>query len=488
MKISKILYVIVTGFFAISLNQKVFAWNEETHKNLSQYAAENSILELSQSNYMSKLGYENGINEKFLWNNKMQEIFKWIRDGAFFEDAGSKWDAIIGKARFNNHFHNPLKPWDSAGLSDLQSGESSLLWAQDSMKQSVSIGGDWSWRIIRDFFYKSLTSKTDAERQAYFAQTFSGLGHQMHLIQDAAQPAHVRNDAHPIDGAGWEEGLETWAKSKPGIVNSFASTPTLPQVALNINYDGYAPITQFIDTKQYIESFIPDTSLAWGLSEYTNSNFISDDTIFTENFGDDEHSFPYPRYSAQCYELFEENNKIAYLRKKSDGECGGEFIEHFAVAGPLFKYLDSIWDFQRLTLKLDTKVYSDYAQKLIPRAVGYSAGLLNYFFRGDMFMMSDFDLGYGYVIVNNTDEDVSGTFELWYDNINDGRVKITSWNFSLGNKSSGNNKSPNISFLKPTGAKEECKYIFVFRGQMGLEQDAACEIDTTREKMASRLG
>ena len=40
MKISKILYIIVTGFFAISLNQKVFAWNEETHKNLSQYAAE----------------------------------------------------------------------------------------------------------------------------------------------------------------------------------------------------------------------------------------------------------------------------------------------------------------------------------------------------------------------------------------------------------------------------------------------------------------
>ena len=136
----------------------------------------------------------------------------------------------------------------------------------------------------------------------------------------------------------------------------------------------------------------------------------------------------------------------------------------------------STWSFisyiQKLTLKLNTRVHSEYAEILIPRAVGYSAGLLNYFFRGDMFMKSDFDLGYGYVIVNNTDEDVSGTFELWYDNINDERVKITSWNFSLGKQSSGNNRSPNISFIKPTDAKEECKYIFVFRGQMGQEQDA----------------
>ena len=273
------------------------------------------------------------------------------------------------------------------------------------------------------------------------------------------------------------EGLETWAKSKPGIVNSFASTPTFPQVALNINYDSYAPITQFIDTKQYIGSLIPDTSLTWGLSEYTNSNFVSDDTIFTDNFSQsDEHYFPYPKYSAQCYEMFEEDFLIylkrLYLRKKSDNGCGGESIEHFAVASPFFKYLDFDSSIQKLALKLDTRVHSDYAALLIPRAVGYSAGLLNYFFRGDMFMMSDFDLGYGYVIVNNTDEDVSGTFELWYDNINDERVKITNWEFSLDKQSSGNNRSSNISFIKPTDAKEECKYIFVFRGQMGQEMDA----------------
>ncbi len=465
----KLILIIIVEIMILIENS--FAWNEDTHKNLSKIAADKSMLGLSD-NYLNKVGIENGLDEKFKWDGKTLKGKEWVEDGAFFEDAGSKWDAITGKARYANHFHNPLKPWDSAGLSDLQNGESSLLWAQDSTKQAVSIKGDWSWRTIRDFFYKSLTSTTDAERQVYFAQTFRGLGHQMHLVQDAAQPAHVRNDAHPMDGAGWEEGLETWAKNKPSIVNSFASSPMFPQVALNINYDDYAPITQFIDTKQYIGSLIPDTSLTWGLSEYTNSNFVSDDTIFTENFSQsDKHYFPFPRYSTSCYELYNENT-VTYLRKKSDNECGGDFVEHIAVTGPLFKYLDFDWNIQRLTLKLDTKVHSDYASLLIPRAVGYSAGLLNYFFRGDVYLMSDFELGYGYVIVNNMDEDMDGTFELWYDNMSDERVKITSWNFSLGNKSSGNNRSSNISFVKPTDAKEECKYIFVFRGQMGQEQDA----------------
>lgn len=31
---------------------------------------------------------------------------------------------------------------------------------------------------------------------------------------------------------------------------------------------------------------------------------------------------------------------------------------------------------------LDSRVYEDYAALLLPRAIGYSAGLLDYFFRG----------------------------------------------------------------------------------------------------------
>jgi hypothetical protein len=47
----------------------------------------------------------------------------------------------------------------------------------------------------KDFSGSTVAPNKD-KRDEYFAQTFRGLGHQMHLIQDASQPDHVRNDAH----------------------------------------------------------------------------------------------------------------------------------------------------------------------------------------------------------------------------------------------------------------------------------------------------
>ncbi len=98
-----------------------------------------------------------------------------------------------------------MKPWSQAGLNDIWTGESSLLWAQDGAYQQNFPDGDWSWQKIREYYYIALTGKDfsglgaapdKTKREEYFAQTFKGLGHQMHLIQDAAQPDHVRNDAH----------------------------------------------------------------------------------------------------------------------------------------------------------------------------------------------------------------------------------------------------------------------------------------------------
>jgi hypothetical protein len=81
----------------------------------------------------------------------------------------------------------------------------------DGNQQSV-IEGDWSWQQVRRVFYLALTAATDTGRQADFAQTFRGLGHQMHLVQDMSQPDHARDDAHPADGGGFTTGLETWTK------------------------------------------------------------------------------------------------------------------------------------------------------------------------------------------------------------------------------------------------------------------------------------
>jgi hypothetical protein len=472
-----VVYIISFLLFALIFCQNVYSWdNEVTHRDLSGYAAEISVLEKNEGDYLKNLGFENALDEYFLSGQIRNKVREWLREGAFLEDEASSSDTVTGRARYNNHFHNPLKPWSAAGLSDLQNGESSIMWAQDSVDQEGSSGGDWSWRKVRLCYYDALTAKTESDRQAFFAGTFEGLGYQMHLIQDMSVPAHVRNDAHPEDallgGLKIDWYLESWAKKNYITIDSFALFPAIPNVSLDVSRNGLAPITQFVDSEQY-DGSMPSTSLTWGLAEYTNANFVSDDTIFTEDRDiNDKHYFPYPRFDSNSYEIYEVEHspvtKRIYLRKKGDGESA----EHFATAGPLLKFLSFDPVLQKDELKLDRMIYKDYSEKLIPRAVGYSAALIDYFFRGDIDLVPDDAKGSGYVIVNNTKEDMNGTFELWYDDNNEERNKVWSDSVSIGNKNSNDNKSANIDFEPPADAKERNIYTLVFRGEMGSEEDA----------------
>jgi hypothetical protein len=495
-KIKAIIMILFICFFFVS--NRLEAWdNEQTHPDLSRIAAWNSVL--GAQDYLKNIGFTKGLDETV--NGK--KIIKWLQAGAELEDAGSLLDIVTNKGRFNNHFHNPLKSWSSAGLNDYLIvpnpfppftpiiypvyGESSLLWAQDGTKQESFPGGDWSWKKIREHYYTALTGRdfigaevalNKEKRDEYFAMTFRGLGHQIHLIQDASVPAHVRNDAHPLDSL--IGGFEAWAKANPSIINSFASNSIFPNVSLNVSYSGLVPITHLIDTEQYNEGVIPDTSLTWGISEYTNSNFVSDDTIFTEKFSQgDPHYFPYPKYNTQCYETFEvdiqPNKKQTYLKKKDN--CQGEPVEHFVTVGPLFKYLNFNWNIQRLTLKLDAATHKDYASKLIPRAVGYSAGLLDYFFRGQLDIIPAQN---GLKVKNISTETMSsytdssgatiGSISIYYDDFNYDRHLLAS--YELSNPLAPNEETTVISFTPPSDNIASGKYIVIFRGKLGNEEEA----------------
>lgn len=260
-------------------------------------------------------------------------------------------------------------------------------------------------------FYTALTGKdfTDtvvapdkAKRDEYFARTFKGLGHQMHLIQDAAQPDHVRNDAHPEDAIFGKNILngsryfETWAKEEDKSINSYAANPILPGVSLNLSYNNLVPITQFIDTDQY-NGMNPTTSLTQGISEYANANFFSGDTIFaSERYStSDRHYFPYPKRSSTDLQSFIAGTKPPetitdvdgntdtgiWISKLSDGEAVGHLVRTSSLTKIVYNLFGEGALFYS-TFYRDEKCHEDYAQKLIPRAVGYSAGLLNYFFRG----------------------------------------------------------------------------------------------------------
>lgn len=203
----KIFFILFTLVF---YNCNSYAWNAETtHKELSENAAHFSVLNITKGDYLKNLGFNNNLEEAFIFNGESKTTKDWIgKIGGVLEDEGGTFSG-----RFYNHFHNPLysyNQWGDAGLTSawpwVNSGNSAVLWAADDSSN------DWRWGRVRDYYYNALTSSVDADRQASFAQTFRGLGQVIHLIQDMAQPAHVRNDPHPADDTGVAPGFEHWAR------------------------------------------------------------------------------------------------------------------------------------------------------------------------------------------------------------------------------------------------------------------------------------
>jgi hypothetical protein len=199
MNYRSVLISFAVSFVLIFLSSNGWSWSVDTHKILTEAATKNSVLHESRDSYLNnRLGFKRGIKEGFMWTGSNWTVLYWLQEGSVRED-----DFFPLPPRFSHHFHNPLKQlhdWDKAGLDDSEIiidwafGSlwiSSLLWAhRDS--------NDWSWQRTRDYFYTALTAATEEQRQEYFARTFRGLGHQIHLLQDKAVPAHVRNDSHPL--------------------------------------------------------------------------------------------------------------------------------------------------------------------------------------------------------------------------------------------------------------------------------------------------
>jgi hypothetical protein len=148
-----ILSLIVALIFSVVICNVAYSWNDDkTHKDLSRYAAQVSVLGADKGDYLQHLGFTKGLKEEIKLN-ETNTVIDWMAKGAELEDS---------TPRYLNHFHNPIEetPWDNAGLNDtIYSGMSSLLWAQNGAAQGGLLqGGDWSWQKVRQIYYWALTS------------------------------------------------------------------------------------------------------------------------------------------------------------------------------------------------------------------------------------------------------------------------------------------------------------------------------------------
>ena len=390
MRIHKIYIALIIMSMGIPMSSQAYDFNT-VHPEINSHAVSQANLDYILKN---RFGFSNGtttvLNER--------EIGQWVAYGGRQEDQPER--------RGLHHFFDPLETWDDAGLFNF---DSSLLWATQSQDMD---GGSHSWIDARNFFYSGLTATTKAEKETNLAESFRAIGHVMHLVADLSVPAHVRNDPHPSEVYYRDpDPYETWTEYEeahhPGLLiytgpDSNYDTSIFGRA---VNLEEYPfPISALWDQDRYDETNPEET---WsdqqvGLAEFTNVNFFSSDTIELNTLlADYTHpalwdtnasdlDFAHPEVIPS--EDGKSDNKI-YVKRRVNG------VDEYNLYAACYWTSDCFekGHVEHSTPVLDDVVHRDYAAQLIPRAVGYSANLLNHFFRGELEITASNSFLYGII-------------------------------------------------------------------------------------------
>jgi hypothetical protein len=349
------------------------AYDLGTHWRISEFATERSQIQRVLGDLGLTMTSQFDLSDVGATGVNTGTALGWIREGSMVEDGGSDCDA-----RVRNHFYNPL---NNAGYSrGAIQGAPSADWGLEDLG-SIS-GQENSYADARNFFWGALTATTEADRQRNLALTFRSIGQVIHLLQDAAQPQHTRNDSHAGTVCPLTFGLLGPKSLFEGYADALAHTGEL-------SYSGYANVS-LPRPRDYW-----DDEVGRGLAEFSNRNFVSAGTNF---YGAPESLRPAP-------DLPSPNGAGA----RTDTVDIQELMPGTSLRGTM-TFIGTPYDdayVHQADFNARTSTYSIFTADLgargllprytlnrfnfetalallIPRAVGYSAGMIDYFFRGTL--------------------------------------------------------------------------------------------------------
>lgn len=324
---------------------------------------------------------------------------EWIIEGSSEEDFGT---------RPAYHFYDPVSGSGLNGnvIATLKCPPSSVCtsapdWAlnadTNNHNDAYSIPG------ARDSFYKALTTTDSIVRAAHWATTFQAVGQVIHLIQDMAQPQHVRNDVHFSLGSGTDSVLRNFSRYERFTRDQ----------ANQLTYTGYDAV-KLSDWRKY---WVEGTGTSGrGLAQFTNRYFVSQGTNFDKTSGQPGYyALPDISETQPATATINPTNYLGTAIVDPNGvPYTGVSIEYRTInyTDPYNPALSgtntrlatkSYFDFVHAqttgssVYSMDNAVYQAAADILVPRAVGYSAGLIDYFFRGRLEISPPTDGVYGIV-------------------------------------------------------------------------------------------
>ena len=224
--------------------------------------------------------------------------------------------------RWLNHFYDPIN--DRGLLFNNIRYQSSKKWAQDPFNQQNFSMGDNSWQKAFLYYYKA--NEKDA---------FITLGHTLHLIADASVPAHTRDDPHPT-GDSYEQFVKT-------------------------NWDKLVPDIKKLSQFQKVDSL---EGAFDSVAKFSNGNFFSADTIESKNYD-------YP-IKGDIKEIETDAGFDAYYKNKN----GDNLLVWKSSRSKNWKD-NFVLDTKQAPL--NNTILTSYSQNLLPKAVGYTAGVIRLF-------------------------------------------------------------------------------------------------------------
>lgn len=298
----------------------------------------------------------------------------WLLKGSRDED-----DTLSTNfARYRNHFYDPH--FNRGLTTPLVSGDPAPNWALEDQQEFLTQTS--SFRDAHEAFRAALLAPISSEREAALARTFEILGHVLHLSQDMAVPEHTRNDIHGGYAAFGPKSLYELHLNRP-------------QVRARLNFNA-AAVWGFGLPRDYWV-----TGDGRGLSQFTNRNFVSQGTNFTALVegatGQGGYPSPVLHLGAEFVKVEDlqvldpglrdragdlvEGNVVFFANTFQDPITGGQLRNDRMTTYSFFDR-DLLRKCRQPLFALNRYNVEAQASFLIPRAAGYSAGLLDYFFRG----------------------------------------------------------------------------------------------------------
>ena len=231
------------------------------------------------------------------------------------------------------------------------------------------------------------TAAKEQYRNAYLATVFRTLGDVVHLLEDMAQPQHTRDEIHPLgEATDYETYIEDRAidPNSPHYIAAFnpltVSTEALQPLS-------YAPpsIPTFTSYSDYW-STAPGGDLTGGrgIADYSNRGFFT----FGHNLGQGKYSLPSNNVADYAQVIAPDRQGVLwdYLDGTVlDPLLGDSPVVHRTkLSAVIVAARDAGLNPSNVMYTLDQEIFDADADLLIPRAVAYSTGLLDYFFRGQM--------------------------------------------------------------------------------------------------------